>query len=90
MAGYTTAIPPRLLSPGLGSAAKQVWEYNTADTDTTVKTAGYFTNGDKLGMKVGDIVYVYVTSVPGVYIHFVQTVNAGGSADLNQTPAALT
>lgn len=90
MAGYTTAIPPRLLSPGLGTAAKQIWEYNTTDSDATVKTAGYFTNGDKLGMRAGDIVFVYVTGTPAVYMHFVQTVNAGGSADLNQTPATMT
>jgi len=87
---YSTATPPRLLTPAIGTAGKQIWEYSTADSDATVKAAGYFSNGDKLGMKAGDIVYVYSTGVPAVYIHFVQTLNAGGSADLNQTPASLT
>lgn len=47
--------------PGAGSA---MWYYNSTNTSTEVTTANFFTDGQALGMKVGDIVQVvYTTSV---------------------------
>lgn len=47
-----------------GSVARK-WEYTTAaDADATIVGAGYFSDGVKRGMKVGDIVDVVATTGP--------------------------
>lgn len=46
--------------PGAGSA---MWYYNSTNSSTEVTTANFFTDGQALGMKVGDVVIaVYTTS----------------------------
>ena len=95
MAGYSISNPPVLVIPapmGRGNAP-QFWVYQTADADATVDDSGYFTNGLALGMKVGDLVYVYDTATPKGWIHNVITVSTTtGAATLNGTgnAAALT
>lgn len=56
--GYATTSPPRCVLPALGSGAS-VWIYQSADAKATVDGSGYFTNGYKLGMRDGDLIFVY-------------------------------
>lgn len=84
---YSTSIPPRLLVPRIGSGTA-LWAYTSTDVHTDVDASGYFTNGDALGMKVGDVVLVSKsTATIGTTIHYVSTVTAGGAATVE--PAIL-
>jgi hypothetical protein len=61
-----------------------LWIYNSEDIHTDVDASGYFTNGDALGLKVGDHMLVGRTATAiGVTIHYVQTVTAGGAATVS-------
>lgn len=77
---YSTLSPPSMVLQSISGARR--WHYSSADPIATVNTAGYISNGDALGMKVGDIVDVRDTATPGNSICYVVTVTAGGSADL--------
>jgi hypothetical protein len=45
-----------------------VWLYNTADSEATVKGAGYFSDGASRGVKAGDVVIVINPAGPNAYI----------------------
>lgn len=69
-AASSVANPPICLIHGLGGQGNQtcpgnsIWSYCSTNTTTEVTTANFFTDGQALGMKVGDIVFgVYQTSV---------------------------
>ena len=82
---YDTANPPMLMSSPLTGAGK-VWSYRSTDVATDVDATGYFTNGDDLGMEVGDIMYVCDTDTSTTTtIHRVTTVTAGGAATVSAT-----
>lgn len=83
---YATTNPPHVLVPSLGGKGPAVWGYESADARATVNGADYFTDGDALGMKVGDVVLVYDTGTPLTSVHFVAAVTAGGAADVNDIP----
>lgn len=84
---YATTLPPLCIGGGLG-AGPQLWIYNSEDVHTDVDATGYFTNGDALGMKVGDHVIVgKTTATIGSTLHYVTTVTAGGAATVS--PAIL-
>jgi hypothetical protein len=73
--------------PRIGSGIA-LWAYNSTDVHTDVDAADYFSNGDALGMKVGDVVLVSKTSATkGTTIHYVSGVTAGGAATIE--PAIL-
>ena len=77
---YATSNPPVCVIPRIGGH-QAVWTYKSTDVHTDVDASGYFTNGDALGMKVNDIVFVTKTDATiGVTIHTVTTVTAGGAA----------
>lgn len=77
---YSVTIPPICIGGGIG-AGPQLWIYNSVDIHSTVAGADYFTNGDALGMKVGDHVIVgKTTATIGSTLHYVTTVTAGGAA----------
>lgn len=86
---YSTSAPPMLISGFNGEGAK-VWTHQSADAAAAADTAGFITNGDALGMKVGDIVYHRNTGTGIVTIHAVQSVTAGGSVDLFDAGATIT
>lgn len=75
---YATTNPPAKIAGTLGNHS--VWIYVSADTDDTVNGAGYFTNGDALAMKSGDLVIVQDTTTPKTSLCYVSSVTAGGSA----------
>lgn len=75
---YSASNPPVCVSARVG-AGPALWIYNSADVHTDVDAAAYFTNGKKLGMKVGDHVIVgKTTATIGSTLHFVTTVADAG------------
>lgn len=78
---YAATNPPKLLIPRVGADGIALWAYSSEDVHTDVDASGYFSNGDALGMKVGDLVLVSkTTSTIGTTIHYVSAVTAGGAA----------
>lgn len=77
---YATSNPPRLMVARVGSGTA-LWAYTSTDVHTDVDAADYFSNGDALGMKVGDVVLVSKsTATVGTTVHYVSAVTAGGAA----------
>lgn len=98
--GYATTSPPSLAfsgsltrgNPASGSSEPtgiNQWNYSSADAAATVNGAGYFTNGGDLGMKLGDIVWIWNTAGALSSISRVSTVAAGspGAVSLTQLVA---
>ncbi len=72
-----------------GRAGFQRWEYVTvADSDATIVGAGYFSDGVKKGMKVGDIIDVVATTGPK-YKRY-QVASVSGFAATAAAPTAIT
>lgn len=78
---YATTNPPRVMALG-GIAGPSLWYYSSTDDDTAVVVAGYVTDGDALGMKVGDPVFSYESDSRVMTVLYVDAVTAGGSVDL--------
>lgn len=77
---YSTSVPPVCIAPRMGDGPA-LWIYNSTDVHTDVDASDYFSNGDALGLKVGDHMLVGKTSATiGSTLHYVQTVTAGGAA----------
>lgn len=75
---YATSNPPALLQDRIGGGGA-AWSYSSADPIATVTAASYITNGQALGLKVGDSVVVYDMDTPMSYIAFVSAVSAAGA-----------
>lgn len=75
---YEVSNPPKCVSPNIGSGPA-TWVYTDGDAHADVDAAGYFTNGSKLGMKVGDIVFVQNTTGYTTTLHSVSAVTAGAA-----------
>lgn len=82
---YATSNPPALQVQSI--AGPRRWVYVSADPIATVNTAGYISNGDALGMKVGDLVEVIDTATPTTSLSVVADVTALGQADLTDGTA---
>lgn len=65
-AASSAANPPMMIGPSaIGGrfaanstsvyAGARLWFYNSSDGSTVLQGAGYFTDGKKLGMRVGDV-----------------------------------
>ena len=78
---YSTSNPPNLASYGPVAGGPQRWEYKSADADTVVRAAGYFSDAKIRGMLVGDIVFVHNTATNAVTSHVVLSFT-GNAADL--------
>lgn len=79
MAGYTPntlslkSVSPLAIGP-------QEWMYTTTtDSEATIKGAGYFSDGGKKGMKVGDIVWCINTGTPAGYLLMVSAISSGAA-----------
>lgn len=80
---YDTANPPFLIAQAIGGdAAPKIYIYNDDDPTATVDGDGYITNGDDLGLAVGDVVLHEDLSVQTTNQYRVDSVTAGGAADL--------
>jgi hypothetical protein len=85
---YATTNPPKCMVPRVGGG-QALWLYTSTDIHTDVDGTDYFSDGDALGMKVGDVlIAVKSDATIGATLHSVQTVTAGGAATLS--PAILT
>ena len=82
---YAATNPPVLTSQGI--AGPKVWIYSSTDDVSTVTGASYFTNGDDLGMSVGDAVWIYDTDGGDGGVAFVTAVTAGGAATVAESQA---
>ena len=78
---YSTSLPPALVNQGIGGYGK-LWVYETADAAGTVDGNDFITNGSDLGLEVSDTVIVVDTNTPLTTMHRVESVTAGGAADL--------
>lgn len=72
---YSANNPPRQVL-GLGFMGNGMWIYESTDAHGTVEGANYFTNGGRLGMKVGDLLANVTTDTSGVTWHRVTSVSA--------------
>lgn len=54
---YLTSNPPACVHQMTGKNGGSTWVYDSADAATLVRVSGYITDGDDLGMKVGDVVH---------------------------------
>ena len=79
---YSTDNPPNLVVQGIGLTKPNIWLYNDDDPLTDVDADGYFTNGDALGMKVGDKVIHEDLSAGTTTEYRVEAVTSGGAANL--------
>lgn len=58
---YDRNNPPALFANGVGGMAR-FWIYKSPDPVATVNTAGYFTNGVDLGLKLWDPMLIIDTT----------------------------
>ena len=75
-----------LIAEGIGGRGS-LWHYTSADAIATVNTAAYISDGDAMGLKVGDTVIVRDTATPTTSLCTVIDVTAGGQADLSDGTA---
>jgi len=66
---YSTSNPPAIETQAINGRRR--WSYVSADAIATVDGAGYFSNGFDLGMKLGDVVEVTVSSSGATAILYV-------------------
>lgn len=79
----------RFIDGDIGGGAPRFWAYTSADGDGTITGSNYFSDGDKKGMKVGDIVDVINTTGPKYKRYQVTGVTAGSGATV-AAPTAIT
>ncbi len=91
---YAVTNPPFLITMGpIARAANRpkIWSYSSVDQATDVDATGYFTNGDDLGLNVGDIMIVIDNDTSTIVtLHRVITVTAGGAATVSTTGLTVT
>jgi hypothetical protein len=68
----------QLLTSNIGNKPN-IWSYKSADVDSAVNAADYFSDGVTRGMKVGDMVWVYDTTTPKGSCHYVSTVSGNAA-----------
>jgi len=79
---YSTSAPPMLVAQGIGGYGK-IWMYVTAaDAAGAADANDFFTNGSALGMSVSDSLILVDTATPLTTFHRVESVTAGGAADI--------
>ena len=87
---YNEGAPPKILSvTGTGDGTAQAWIYNTTDDYATCEVAGYFTNGGKVGMKVGNVVYVSDSTNSRITAHRVSSISAAGVASISASTRSV-
>ena len=74
----TTNRPFRMTDGPLSGNANSfpsLWGYSSADAAATVAGANYFSDGQDLGLRLGDLVFVNDTVTPLVTVHRVKTLD---------------
>jgi hypothetical protein len=67
----------------MGAGGSAIWVYNDADAHTAVDADDYFSNGDALGMKENDIVFVIDNDTFTCTLHYVRAQVTAGAASVN-------
>src|SRR3546814_3794711 len=75
---YAVTNPPAKIAQTLTGGS--VWLFKSADVDSDVNASDYFSNGEALGMKVGDLVLLIDTATPKASFHSVSAIHADGNA----------
>lgn len=78
---YSKTNPPSLLMDRIGGGGA-VWSYISPDNRGAVTTAGYFTNAQSLGMRVGDVVNAVVAASGVLTVATVTSINAAGAGTI--------
>lgn len=74
---------------GIGGATRRYFTYETAaDSEATMVTAGYFSDGVTKGMRAGDVVMITATTGPKFKIY--QVASVSGAAATIAAPTAIT
>ncbi len=76
---YSTSNPPCLISQGIGGFWR-TWVYKSTDAVTAVRVSGYFTDGWKLGMRAGDVIFVVDTDASPITMQVAIVTSATASA----------
>lgn len=76
---YSASNPPALVSQRIGGGPA-IWLYKSADVVGDVDATDYFSNGEALGMRVGDMVWVYDTTTPLCTVCWVSAIDSDGNA----------
>lgn len=79
---YSATTAPGKVAQKNGSNGRSIWSYVSADAIIVVGVADYFSNGDALGMQVGDLVIVTDSDTGGTSIQKVSAVTSGGAASI--------
>jgi len=87
---YATISAPGKVAQKNGANGRTIWSYVSADDITVVGAADYFSNGDALGMVVGDIVIVVNSATGGASVQKVTEVVSGGAASISGGNQELT
>ena len=87
---YSTSTAPGKIAQKNGSNGRTIWSYVSADGMALVGVADYFSNGDDLGMQVGDVVIVSNTTTGAVTTAPVVAVTSGGAASVGGGTEELT
>ena len=87
---YSTSTAPGKVAQKNGSNGGSIWVYSSADSFATVAVADYFSNGDALGMAVGDLVLVIDTGNSVSRLATVSSVTSGGAASISGETQELT
>jgi len=87
---YSSTTAPGKVAQKNGSNGATLWVYKSADSFATVAVADYISNGDDLGMQVGDLVLVVDTANSVSRLTTVAAVTSGGAASLAGETQELT
>ena len=82
---YATTNPPQAIVavPTVGGSTFTLWFYSSTDNGAAVDADGYFTNGQSLGMKAGDLVIVQDSDDYATTMHVVLSLSTSDdSVDL--------
>lgn len=84
-AASSVTNPPILVFSPLGggkgpNVGQKLWSYQSTNTTTEVTTAGFFTDGQSLGMAIGDVVMgTYCTSAGSASYPYMGCISAASS-----------
>jgi hypothetical protein len=79
---YSSTNPPQLISQQLGAtpARPDTWTYASTDPVGTVVGADYISDGQKHGMKLGDVMFSHDTTNTSVALLYVSALSTSSNA----------
>lgn len=79
--GTTSTAPnvPRLVSQGIGDSQNRQWVYVSTHTQATAAGTGFFTDGQYVGLKVGNSMLVVGSTTYIMSQHQVNAVSSTGA-----------